>query len=168
MATSRRAPRSALALLALAAGCYRYQPTPAPALRVEETARLQLTAPAVERLRSSPAREWRLLSGFGVEGVVSRAASDSLVLTVAHTPPVGPGVRPATEFVPLALRLDEVRAASVRRLDRRRSWLAGGVVGALVVGTAAYAIANGGFATGTSRGAGGPNEGRVPVGVRVP
>ncbi len=143
-------------------GCYNYQPISPSEIAPSTNVRLRLSGDAVERLRSGTNNEARLLDDFSVSGSVMRLNSDSLVLSVESSHSSDAMTRPVTFFQPIALLRSDVRAADVRRLDRKRTTITVVVLSALVLGAATYAILHGGEASGSTPVPGGPNELRVP------
>ena len=149
--------------------CYSYQPVQLGELKANSSVRVQLTGMAVEQLRNGKNGEARLLDDFSVSGTVPRLSRDSLVLSVQTSQSSDAMTRPVTFFQPLPLARSDLRSAEVRRLDRKRTTITSTVLGALAIGAAAYAIAHGGEASGTTPPNGGPNEVRVPVfSIRFP
>ncbi len=143
-------------------GCYNYQPISPNEIAPATNVRLRLSGDAVERLRAGTNNEARLLDDFSVSGSVMRLNSDSLVLSVESSRSSDAMTRPVTFFQPVALLRSDLRAAEVRRLDRKRTTITAVVLSALAIGAATYAIIHGGEASGTSGPSGGPNEIRIP------
>lgn len=163
------AARATLAAALLGAtACYSYQPIQLSEIKPNTAVRVQLTGMAVEQIRSGSNNEARLLDDFSVTGNVARLTGDSVVISVQTTQSSDAMTRPVTFFQPLSLARSDLRSAEVRRLDRKRTTIAATVLGALSIGAAVYAIANGGEASGTAPSPGGPNEVRIPLlGVRL-
>ena len=160
-----RAPRRVALILGVvaSAGCYNYQPISPSEIAPATDVRVRLSGDAVERLRAGNNNEARLLDDFTVSGRVTRLSADSMVLSVESSHSSDAMTRPVTFFQPLALRRSDVRAADVRRLDRKRTTITTVVLSALAIGAATYAILHGGEASGTNGPSGGPNESRVPA-----
>lgn len=153
--------------LLLTSACFSYQPATFSDLRPEMDVRLELTAPGVERLRSGPNNEGRLLRDFTLDGKLSQSTADSLVVRIPTTTVPDPGARSVTFFQPVTVARSEVRRTDMRVLDRKRTTITGIVLGALSLAAAIYAIDRGGESSGTTPVPGGPNESRLPALVRL-
>ncbi len=163
-AAPRRLALGALApALLLTSACFSYQPATFSDLRPDMDVRLELTAPGVERLRAGSQNEGRLLRDFSLDGKLSQSTADSLVVRIPTTTVPDPGARSVTFFQPVTVARSEVRRTDMRVLDRKRTTITSIVLGALLLGAAAYAIDRGGESSGTTPVPGGPNESRLPA-----
>jgi hypothetical protein len=165
-----RAARLTLAAALLGStACYNYQPVGVSELKPEMDVRVQLSAVGVDRIRTGPNNEGRLLDNFSVSGKVSRVSADSVILSVQSSTNSDPSVRAMTFFQPLPLLRSELRSTEVRRLDRKRTTWTAVIISAAAIGASVYAITHGGEASGSTPVPGGPNEVRVPLlGFRLP
>lgn len=147
--TARTLTRAALTIcLSAAAGCYRYVSVPVAELAPDMTVRMQLSAVAVDRLRTGPDSLTRLLDGFSVSGTVSRLVADTLLLAVP-TSYMEANVRLKTELHDLPLLRSDVQRVQSRRLDRARTTWTSVAVGVAAVASAAYVLNRGGRSTGS-------------------
>jgi hypothetical protein len=161
--TSRRLFLAALSVcLGATAGCYRYMSVPVTALAPAMTVRMELSAVAVDRLRTGPDSLKRLLDGFNVSGTVSRLDSDTLLLTVP-TSYMEANVRLKTELHALTLLRSDVQRVQSRRLDRARTTWTGVGLGIVAAVSAAYILNRGGRSTGSLPKPIDPAETLVPV-----
>lgn len=155
-----------VAALPLVSGCFTYQPAQLGALQPTTDVRIELTAPGVDRLRNGRNNEARLLRDFTLDGKLAQVTGDSLVVNIPTTTVPDPGARAITFFQPVTIARSEVRHADMRVLDRKRTTITSIVLGALLLGAAAYAIDRGGESSGTTPVPGGPNEIRLPAFLR--
>jgi hypothetical protein len=144
-----RLSRAALAVgLGAVAGCYRYVPVPVTELAPDMNVRMQLSAVAIDRLRTASDSLTRLLDGFSVSGTVSRLGSDTLLLAVP-TSYMEANVRLKTQLHPLTLVRSDVLRVESRRLDRVRTTWIGVALGVTAAASAAYVLNRGGRSTGS-------------------
>ena len=146
---ARRVARGAAVgcCLGAVAGCYSYAPVPVAQLTPDMTVRLELSAVAVDRLRTGPDSLARLVDGFKVSGTVSRLQGDSLVLAVP-TSYMEANVRLRTQMHDLPILRSEVRRVSSRQLDRKRTTWTSVAVGAIGAAAVVYVLNHGGESTG--------------------
>ena len=111
------------------------------------TVRLELSAVAVDRLRTGPDSVAKLLDGFTVSGTVSRLRGDSVLIAVP-TSYMEANVRLRTQLHDLPILRSDVQRVSSRQLDRKRTTWTGVVFGAIAAGSVAYVLNHGGQATG--------------------
>lgn len=163
-----RAVLAALTTVASTAGCYTYRTVTVSELAPPMEVRMQLTAVAIDRLHSSPNGEGRLLDNFGVDGLVTSANADSVVVSVESSRSSTPTMGGMTFRQPVTVLRGEVRQVEIRTLDKRKTtWVSIGL-GLVGLAAAAYAIDRGGESTGTTPIPGGPNEARVlPLFLRL-
>src|SRR4051812_12235874 len=160
---ARRLTRAALAVcFGAAGGCYRYQPVEVSALAPDMSVRMELSAVAVDRLRTGPDSLHRLIDGFNVSGTVARLESDTVLLAVP-TSYMEANVRLKTEMHNLPLLRSDVQRVQSRRLDRTRTTWMSVALGVLAVSSAAYVLNKGGKSTGGSPKPGDPPEMLVPA-----
>lgn len=155
--------RAALAVcLGAVAGCYRYVPVPVTELAPDMAVRMQLSAVAVDRLRTAPDSLTRLLNGFSVSGTVSRLGSDTLLLAVP-TSYMEANVRLKTQLHDLPLLRTDVQRVESRRLDRARTTWAGVGLGVLAAASTAYVLNRGGRSGASNPKPVDPSDLMVPV-----
>ncbi|MEP7384774.1 MAG: hypothetical protein ABI910_24095, partial [Gemmatimonadota bacterium] len=141
-------------------GCFTYRPVTVADLQPEMTVHMQLTAVAVDRLRNAPNGERRLLDGFALDGMVTSAGEDSVIVSVPTSNASDPSMRAMQFRQPLTIRRGEVEQIQLRTLDRKKTTWVAVTLSVLGVAAAAYAIRRGGEATGSTPVPGGPNESR--------
>ena len=149
--TARQLARGAVVCCCLGAvaGCYSYAPVPIGALTPDMTVRLELSAVAVDRLRTGPDSLARLVDGFKVSGTVSRLQGDSLVLAVP-TSFMEANVRLRTQMHDLPIVRSDVQRAMSRRLDKKRTTWTGLAIGAIGAAAVVYVLNHGGESTGAN------------------
>ncbi len=158
-----RLSRAAVAVcLGATAGCYRYVPVPVTELEPDMAVRMQLSAVAVDRLRTESDSLSRLLDGFNVSGTVSRLESDTVQLAVP-TSYMEANVRLKTQVHPLTLVRSDVLRVESRRLDRARTTVIGVGLGVAVVASVAYVLNKGGKSTGSTPNPVDPPEMLIPA-----
>jgi hypothetical protein len=148
--TAWRSPLASLTICLFAVvGCYRYVSVPVTELTPAMAVRMQLSAVAVDRIRTGPDSLMRLLDGFNVSGIVSRLSSDTLLLAVP-TSYMEANVRLKTQLHDLRLFRSDVQRVESRRLDRARTTWTSVAVGVLAAASTAYVINRGGRSTGSN------------------
>ena len=127
------------------------------------TVKLDLSAVAVDRIRSGPDSVAKLIDGFTVSGTVSQLRGDSVFLSVP-TSYMEANVRLRTQNHDLPILRSEVQRVSSRKLDRGRTTWTGVAFGALAAGGVAYVLSHGGDASGSNSKPVDPSEIRlVPI-----
>ena len=155
--------RAALAVcLGAVGGCYRYQPVEVSSLTPDMSVRMELSAVAVDRLRTGPDSLHKLVDGFNVSGTITRLESDTVLLAVP-TSYMEANVRLKTEMHNLPLLRSDVQRVQSRRLDRARTTWTSLAIGALAVASAVYVVNKGGKSTGGSPKPGDPPEMLIPA-----
>ncbi|MEP7384105.1 MAG: hypothetical protein ABI910_20675 [Gemmatimonadota bacterium] len=126
-------PRS-LALLAIAAstlgGCYRYQAPESLHPQPGEQLRLQLTRAGAETVAARLGPETAV-----VEGRVRADSADGIQMTVLQTTRWGDGGLIRWTGEPVTIPRAAIARTEQRTLDRRRSFVAGGIAVLATVGT---------------------------------
>lgn len=148
-----------------ATGCYRYAEIPVADLRPGMSVRLQLSGTGVDRIRNGGSSDFRLLNGFEVSGTLSRAAADSLLLSVPTTV-MEANVRQRTALQDLLLFRSEVGGARIRRFDRTRTTWTVVALGVAAAVSVTVALQRGGRAGGTIPPPPPPPETRIPLLIR--
>jgi hypothetical protein len=154
--------RTALLLFIALGACYRYAPVELAQLQPGMSVRMDLSAVAVDRLRSGGSDQARLVNDFSVTGRVLRLAGDSIALAVP-TSVLDAQARPQTLEHDLGLLRTDVQRARLRTLDRGRTRWAVVALGAVAIGSIAFALQRGGRSSGTVPNGPDPVDARVPL-----
>ncbi len=156
--------RGATAVLAAGAlllntACYSYMPAIGGALVPGRDVRVELTSEGSAVMQSAVGPRIRL-----IEGRVQQAAGGSTTMAVEQLTSLDGLTVPYAGRAALVIPATAIRRVDVRTLDRKRSWMAGGVMGSVFLAAVVTALAKArSRATGdVSRPGGSPPDLRTP------
>lgn len=158
---SLRRSSTVAALVALLSGCYAYQPVGVEQVRPQQKVRVRLTASEANRLEQYVGTEDR-----DVDGQVVESSADSLMILVPGLSELR-GARVETLHQRVNVARSGIADLELRQLDRPRTYLVTGVIGAIVLGIAIDQVfGHGGSDVVDTTPT--PNENRIPAGLRIP